>query len=317
MEKRKKYGRRAAIAKRALAVLVTVCAVLGKPMNVMAGRVVFDANVGGVCCKEDDGSLGVDKWEQDELGYWYYFGPDGQLILGGLEQPCPILIGPDGNVYADNRIRSATGQPGQQPVYSLQSTQGDLCYKGLRQMLDSIPLYPDATTGIPEFDALLDNIFAQIITPDMDTHDKLKACHDYLVLNIKDSRYEDTEDMDGAYELILGPDVYPAYVDGSVTMFTGMGVCSLYSAAFSAMAWKIGLPMYMVSGATSKVGGGYTPHAWCQLDGPDGTVYIFDPHIDYLNTLRGKGAPSNVRFGPTQAQVAGKYVDISVLYDYY
>lgn len=305
------------MAKRTLAAVTAVFMIAGSSMTAMAGRVVYDANIGSVCCKEEDGSLGVNKWEQDDLGYWYYFGPDGMLLLGGLEQPCPIVVGPDGNVYADNRIRSTTGQPGQQPVFSVQSAQKDLRYKGLRQTLDSMPLYPDATTNMPEFDALLDNIFAQIITPDMDTHDKLKACYDYLILNVKDGRYEDTSDLDWSYNLTPGPNVWPTCATGSVTLFTGLGVCDLYSAAFATMAWKIGLPMYLVSGSTSKAGGGYTPHVWCQMDAPDGTVYVFDPHIDYLNTLRGKGEPSNVRFGATQAQVAGKYAGISAVYDYY
>lgn len=74
--------------------------------------------------------------------------------------------------------------------------------------------------------------------------------------------------------------------------------------AFATMAWKLGVPMYLVVGATSTTKGGYTPHVWCQMDAPDGTVYVFDPHIDYLNTLRGSGAPGNVRFGPTQAQAS-------------
>lgn len=106
------------------------------------------------------------------------------------------------------------------------------------------------------------------------------------------------------YELTPGADVHPACAACSAALFTGIGVCDTYSAAFATMAWKLGVPMYLVVGATSTTKGGYTPHVWCQMDAPDGTVYVFDPHIDYLNTLRGSGAPGNVRFEPTQAQAS-------------
>lgn len=316
MKDRKKRNRKTGMIKRILAAALAVWMAAGSSMTVMAGRVVYDYNVGGLCCKEDDGSLAVNEWVQDEQGYWFYFGADGLAVASYAKQPCPILTGPDGTLYADQRVRSATGQPGQQPAFSVPSTQKDLRYKGLRQMLDSMPLYPDATTNIPELDMMLDNIFAQIITPDMDTHDKLKACYDYLILNIKDERYEEVPDEAFEYSFMVGPDASAAYNEAYGTLVTRIGVCDDFSATFAAMAWKLGLPMYIVGGSTTTTRGGYTPHAWCQMDGPDGTVYVFDPHIDYLNTLRGNGALSNVRFGPTQAQVAGKYTKITGLFDY-
>ena len=127
---------------------------------------------------------------------------------------------------------------------------------------------------------MLDNIFAQIITPDMDTHDKLKACHDYIVRNMKDERYEEVGDWEDVSVADRELDLYSTtYVEAYAALASGIGVCDTYSAVFAAMAWKLGLPMYMVSGAVTTSGGGYTPHVWCQLDAPDGTVYIFDPHI--------------------------------------
>lgn len=321
MRKRKLHFRPRGTVKRMLAMMVAACMFVGTTLTASAATVVWDAKVGGLCCKGEDGSLVANQWVLDDFtGQWFYFGADGMAIAAYQNQPCPILTGPDGTIYADQRVRSATGQPGQQPVFSLPSTKADLRYKGLRQMLDSIPLYPDAATTIPELDAMLDSIFAQIITPDMDTHDKLKACYDYLILSIKDERYEELTDeyynQTFEYEIPVGPEASGTYNSAYGTLILRAGVCDNFSATFAAMAWKIGLPMYIVGGSTTRAGGGYTPHAWCQMDGPDGTTYIFDPHVDYLITLRGNGAVSNARFGPTQAQVAGKYAQITVLLDY-
>ncbi len=317
MKKRKIRFRSKGMTKKMLAMIAAVCMFAGTSVTASAETVVWDYKVGGLCCKEQDGSLAVNKWVHDDFTeLWFYFGNDGLALASYLKQPCPILTAPDGTLYTDERVRSATGQPGQQPVFSIPSAQKDLRYKGLRQTLDSIPLYPDATTNMPELDAMLDNIFAQIITPDMDTHDKLKACYDYLILNIKDERYEEVYDEGFEFTIKVGPDASGTYNNAYGTLVTKLGVCDTFSATFAAMAWKLGLPMYIVAGSTTTSGGGYTPHAWCQMDGPDGTVYVFDPHIDYLITLRGNGTISNVRFGPTQAQVAGKYTKIRALFDY-
>lgn len=303
--------------KRLLALSASLCILAGTSMTASAETVVWDARVGGLCCKQEDGTLVTNRWVHDDFSeLWFYFGADGTDIAAYQKQPCPILVGPDGTIYADARVRSATGQPGQQPVFSLPSTQKDLRYQGLRQTLDSLPLYPDASTGRPKLDALLDDIFAQIITPDMDTHDKLKACYDYLICNIKDGRYEEIPGAYFEYEIEMEPEAMHIYNTAYVTLLTKEGVCDDFSGTFAVMAWKLGLPMYVVGGVTTKSGGGYTPHAWCQMDGPDGTVYVFDSHIDYLNTLRGNGTLSNMRFGPTQAQVAGKYAQIHIMFDY-
>ncbi len=214
----------------------------------------------GTVCLEDGGGFVVNEWVQSDWGEWFYFGPDGLAFVWNCKEPCLIASWPDGTLYADKRVRNAAGQPGQQPAFSVPGTQGDIRYKGLWQMLD--------------------NIFAQIITPDMDTHDKLKACHDYIVRNMKDERYEEVGDWKDVSVADRELDLYSTtYVEAYAALASGIGVCDTYSAVFAAMAWKLGLPMYMVSGAVTTSGGGYTPHVWCQLDAPDGTVYIFDPHI--------------------------------------
>ena len=51
--------------------------------------------------------------------------------------------------------------------------------------------------------------------------------------------------------------------------------------------------------------------------GPDGVTYVFDPHIEYLNKIRGNGTISYARFGATEAQMAGKYKKIVAIKDTY
>ena len=96
--------------------------------------------------------------------------------------------------------------------------------------MDSIPLYPMETTGSEELDRVLNIIFSQIITEDMDTHDKLKACYDYIIQN--------TEYVAPACG---GEPYYSAYG----VFMVGEGICDTYSAAYAVMARKIGVPLYL------------------------------------------------------------------------
>lgn len=302
------------------AVLATVLAVffcLTPCMSVSAGRFITDPETMLTRYQQDDGSFAEFQWVQIPGGYinqgrWVYTGPEGYIITEDCVAPCPVIAGEDGVFTVDQRVRSSTGVEGQQPVFSVQGTQKDLQYAGTRKMLDAIPLYPDASTGSAELDARLEQIFAQIITPDMDTHDKLKACYDYLITTFFDPRYEEGVPF---YEKMPMTEMFSTCADASTLLFSGSGVCDHFSAAFAVMSWKIGVPMYIAGGYTSKSGGGYTPHAWCQLDGPDGKVYVFDPHIDYLLALRSGKNTSYVRFGVPASGVAGKYVDVSRIFD--
>lgn len=301
-----------------IAALLAVTLCLEPCMSVSAGHFITDPATMLTRYQEDDGSYGEYQWVQIPYGYmnqgrWVYIGPEGYIITEDCAVPGPVIDMGNGVFAVDQRVRSATGVDGQQPVFSVPSTQKDLQYAGTRKMLDAIPLYPDATTGSAELDALLDQIFAAIITPDMDTHDKLKACYDYLIITFFDPRYE--EGGTPFYENMPWMDMFSTYSDASTLFFSGNGVCDHFAAAFAVMSWKLGVPMYIAGGYTSKSGGGYTPHAWCQLDGADGTVYVFDPHIDYLLALRSGKTSSYVRFGVPSSKVAGKYTDVSMIFD--
>ena len=67
----------------------------------------------------------------------------------------------------------------------------------------------------------------------------------------------------------------------------------------------IGLNCYLVGGQTSKSGGGYTGHAWCEMN-LNGTIYVFDPQVED-NIAKG-GTIKYYRFGKTYDQVPGKYI---------
>lgn len=166
----------------------------------------------------------------------------------------------------------------------------DLYYGGLRDMLDSVPLQPMQATGDQELDKLLTDLLPQIISDDMDTHDKLRACYDYIINHTEygmDSHCGDSYDM--AYGVLAD----------------GIGVCDQYSAAFAVMARKIGLPMCTVGGETHKSDGSFTPHAWCQMD-YNGTTYVFDPEVEDV-IARSNGGIMYIRFGGTSDQLADKY----------
>lgn len=303
-----------------LAVITAASVFAGAPLTALAETVVYDETLRTWRCFEDDGSIGTDKWAQNDRGRWLCFGPDGISCTKECDKPYPIVTGPDGAVLVDRRVRSVTGQPGQQPLLSVPGTEEGDRYDGLRQTLDAIPLYPDATTGIPELDAMLDHIFAHIITPDMDTYDKLKACYDYLIINMRDPMYEEVGEGE---EMVLTFFLYDAggaliprtYVNAWDLLRGKIGVCDTYSACFAVMAWKLGLPMYIAGGDNVRGGGLYTPDAWCQLDGPDGTTYIFDPYTDYLLTLQDVSTLSDLYFGPAREQAAGKYMHASAIFD--
>lgn len=79
MKDRKKRNRKTGMVKRILAAALAVWMAAGSSMTAMAGRVVYDYNVGGLCCKEDDGSLAVNEWVQDDRDTGFILGLTGWL----------------------------------------------------------------------------------------------------------------------------------------------------------------------------------------------------------------------------------------------
>lgn len=169
----------------------------------------------------------------------------------------------------------------------------------VQSILNSAALNP-SKSGFGPLDTLLDNLFAQILTSDMNTYQKVKTCYDYLIQNCS---YGMNERMFDYIEYLFGG--YGNEVS-AYGMLTGhVGVCDDYSAAFAAMTKAIGLDCRVVSGQTHKTDGGYTPHAWCVIN-IDGTEYVFDPQVED-NIAKG-GAIQYYRFCKRYDEVPDKYI---------
>lgn len=297
--------------KHLTAFTLSIVLLLGSSMTVFAGT--WGREPGDLLhwyYYQDDGTILRNGWAKDDVTTgWYWMDENGAPTILSPE-PGPLYMGPDGCLFVDIRKRSMTGAEGQQPLMSVPSAQKDIRYEGLRQLVDSIPLYPDATTGYPELDEVLNQVFAQIITPDMDTHDKLLVCYNYI-MQITEYGYDDFMIWDMPGE--LSP--VNAYGKAYGLLTTGRGVCDDYSAAFAVMAWKIGVPMCIANGYTYSNGGGASAHAWCLLP-VNGDSYVFDPQIDDAIATRQGSAPIYIRFGGSLTkQLSNKYGEISKIFD--
>ncbi len=168
-------------------------------------------------------------------------------------------------------------------------------------MLNAATLRPMRTNYEP-LDRLIDEIFARIITEDMTTYQKTKACYDYLIENTQygmDQSWDDENDGIIRYLWLsepYGPDVRDGfYVWETLEMLeTGWGVCDHYAAAFLVMTRRIGLESYACYGIVPWAdGSGETGHVWntITLGGRD---YAFDAEVE--DKIANGGKITNARF---------------------
>ena len=134
----------------------------------------------------------------------------------------------------------------------------------IRKLLNSAKLRPYVFAD-PTLTESVDAILAEILTPGMDTYDKVKACYDWMVKNVsyKVPFHAGSGYWDCAYQVFRDK----------------IGTCNCYSAAFAAMMRRIGLECYVLSGVTSASAGGMTGHIWTVIE-IDGATYIFDPQVE-------------------------------------
>lgn len=108
-------------------------------------------------------------------------------------------------------------------------------------------------------DELISGIVEQNIRKDMSPYEKIKAIHDYLVVN---TVYTDSEDKD--------------YLATALSVIKdGKGQCQGYSEAFAAIMLICGVETRIVSGKAFDSQMRFVPHAWNQVK-IDGTWY----HVD-------------------------------------
>lgn len=142
-----------------------------------------------------------------------------------------------------------------------------------RNRINSAVLNPMRTNS-PALDALIDSIFARILTPDMDTFTKVKACYDYLIRNFTYAHTMAPMDTDyeSSYDAMI---VYRAYA----SLSTNQGVCTDYASAFVAMTRAIGLESYVVGGQIGRTAESKLSHAWVNIR-INGQLYLFDPQVE-------------------------------------
>ena len=186
---------------------------------------------------------------------------------------------------AEGRAPYATAGTGANAAIQVPVLYGTGRYD-LRKLLNSQVLIP-TSTGFPYCDMLVDQILSEIITPQMDTYDKVKACYDYLINNScyfgcgEPGPYPNAAAI---YELTNNRsnpadwEMFGAWCAESILQ-NRTGVCDDYSCAFAAMTRRLGLNCYCVSGATKSSRGGYSGHTWCEMI-LNGAVYYFDPEVE-------------------------------------
>ena len=120
-----------------------------------------------------------------------------------------------------------------------------------------------ATDEVRDYDTQMSAILAKIITPGMTDRQKVKAVHDYMVVNYK----YDVDFESGLY----GKDTYAFY--GLLKNDTG--VCQAYAELFYLFMGYLDIECYYLGGWAKGSSGKNEPHAW-------NVVYIDDGyyHVD-------------------------------------
>lgn len=118
----------------------------------------------------------------------------------------------------------------------------------------------ESKSMIEQADAKVEEILSKIIKPNYSDFDKVKAVHDYLVLNVE-------YDLDVYNEVNKDPLSYTIYG----TVFNGIATCDGYARTVNSMLGKLGIESYYVTGYVEN--GGY--HAW-NLVKIDNEYYYLD-----------------------------------------
>ena len=148
-------------------------------------------------------------------------------------------------------------------------------------ILNAATLRPMKTNNA-ELDSIIDGIFAKILTDDMSTYQKTKAIYDYLM----DHCYYGWGAVSWSGQYVKHDDDY-VVVMGKHILKTGHGTCDNYSAAFVAMARRLGLTAYFARGYAGNQAGYLDTHEIAIVT-IAGTDYSFDPQIDDYNSSPGR-----------------------------
>lgn len=133
------------------------------------------------------------------------------------------------------------------------------------------PFYFDSegryTTGDAALDARLNALVEELTNDSMDRDQKLKALYRYCRDNFSYLKRPLLETGAAGWE--------PEYASAFLSM--GKGNCFSFSSLFCLLAREIGQPAYTVIGGLGKTS---SPHGWVEIK-LDGTVYLFDPQLEW------------------------------------
>lgn len=256
-----------------------LCAIL---VIAMAGMNLVGCNVTGSSIEMPPESISVEEQSSEDV----------TTDDGGQEESSDAENNSEGNSEGTSETGEPVTEPPTEPITQVPSTEPvteepttETTYVGAWTLLTSEPLNP-TRSGYPELDALMDALFAKIITDDMNGYQKAWACYEYLIHNIIYNRGMDANT--GLYS-VSDPAVTPTEVLWATDLLnTGWGCCYHFSSVYVYMLRAIGYDAHLVSGNVPKYGGGVTPHCWLYVN-LGGEQYIFDPDLDMNYYTRDKG----------------------------
>ena len=158
--------------------------------------------------------------------------------------------------------------------------------------------YSDTSaTAAEKASQMCDEILGKIITPGMDTDQKIKAVYDFLIyqyihIKLYDPSYQETtKDESKKIEYhIISPF---SNQDGAMLYFTGNGylvnviellvegegVCDQFAATFAYLLKKLDIDALIIGGDYVSRNGSASPHAWNYVN-VDGTWYWYDVDVE-------------------------------------
>ena len=146
-----------------------------------------------------------------------------------------------------------------------------------KELINSAELHP-MTTGYEPLDDLVADIHSKILTPTMDTYEKVCAIYKYLMT---DKRYEfGNQTSNATYNSLIKSHNYKSKIDYYIVynaygmLVENYGVCNHYSSAFMVMTRALGLESYIATCTSSIRGLGGHFSAMIRLKG---RLYRFDP----------------------------------------
>ncbi len=155
-----------------------------------------------------------------------------------------------------------------------------------RDLINAEALHP-LRTGYGPLDDMVDAVFAEILTPEMTTYEKVRACYAYLTRDTVYS-WDNTLNEQLLRELRITKLFGSSYDREVVSLAYAflkekVGVCSYYSSAFMVLTRAIGLESYTLSCCNGTPASGVGNHVASTIR-LGGMFYVFDPVIDASDT---------------------------------